>query len=107
MFDSFKKDKIVSDTTKIKTINQTLPLTISTIDTICVYRVIVGSFKFYENAVERSKEFIFSDILPITNNGLYRVSKDYYFNKEEAIKDINNYGNNDYWILEDKLLLNI
>jgi hypothetical protein len=104
MFDFLKSDKIEVDTTNMwfdvlpMNEDESLP------DTLYFYYVIVGSFKDYNNAVECSKQYDFSDILPMTDDGWYRVSKDYYFDKEEAILEKNKLGD-DVWLLKNKLLL--
>jgi len=97
MFDFLKTDQIEVDTTEVQF--EVLPMTESLPDTVFIYRVIIGSFKDYNNAVECSKEYDFSDILPITEDGWYRVSKDYYFNKEDADQDRNEMGE-DVWVLK-------
>ena len=106
MFSFKEKEQIEQiDTIKKGIINQeTKPMI--TIDTVSIYRVIVGSFKIYNNAVRCSNLFDYSDILPITKNGLYRVSKDYYFDLDEALYDINNHKY-DSWLLKDNLFIKI
>lgn len=98
MFDSFKKDK--SDTTIVETIKEPTPIKIEpTIDTIYIYRVIVGSFKSYKNAKRLSETIPFSDVIE-TYDGWYRVSKNYYFNYEDAKNERNSLGS-DTWVMID------
>ena len=103
MFDSFKKEQ--PDTTKIEIVEQSTLIPIiqeSSIDTIEIYRVIVGSFKVEENANKFSESIPFSDI--IMKNGYYMVSKSYYFNIEDAINDFFDCKNGT-WILKDFIFL--
>lgn len=102
MFDSFKKEKI-STTPEIV---QTLPKKETTTDTIYVYHVIVGSFKNYENAIKYSENYDFSDILGVTENGYYRVSKNTHYNKKDALNERNELGGN-IWVLKDFIVLDI
>jgi hypothetical protein len=96
MFDSFKKERM-NDTVKVENI-----IKIKEVDTIKIYRVIVGSFKSYENALKYSERYEYSDILPITDSGFYRVSKYSYFDLESAKKDKKSL-NSKSWILKDDI----
>ena len=100
MFDFLKTDTTEVDTTKVEF--EVLPMVEPLPDTVFIYYVIIGSFKDYNNAVERSKEYDFSDILPITEDGWYRVTRDYFFDKNEA-DSIKNEMGEDIWVLKDKL----
>jgi len=104
MFDFLKKEQI--DTTKIELVEQPLPIEVPTMDTVYIYRIIVGSFKSYENAVECLKQYPFSDMLEVTEDGYYRVSKSTHFNKEDAQIERDTLGE-DVWVLEDFIILDI
>jgi len=101
MFDFLKTEQIEVDTSKIEF--EVLPMVEPAPDTVSIYYVIIGSFKNYENAVNYSQNYDFSDILPITENGFYMVTKDYFFNIEDAIEERNKIGN-DSWVLKDKFI---
>lgn len=102
MFDSFKKYK--SDTTIVETIKESTPIKIEpTIDTIYIYRVIVGSFTNKENAKLLSESIPFSDIIE-TEDGKYRVSNSYYFNIEDARKERDELGE-DVWVMKDYIFI--
>ncbi|MFW5847928.1 MAG: SPOR domain-containing protein [bacterium] len=70
-----------------------------------IYRVIVGSFQEKENANNFSNSFDFSDILEMTTDSFYRVSKDYYFNYDDALNDLKEYkfSGRNAWILKDSI----
>jgi len=94
MFNSFKEEPI--DTTTIEFVEEPI------IDTILIYRVIVGSFKIDENANKFSESVPFSDI--IIKNGYFMVSKSYYFNIEDAIIEKDSLGNS-AWVLKDFIFI--
>ena len=104
MFDFLKTDQIEIDTIEVKF--EVLPMVEPLPDTVFIYYVIIGSFKDYNNAVECSKEYDFSDILSITEDGWYRVTRDYFFDKNDADSLRNEMGE-DIWILKDKLSFEI
>ena len=108
MFDFLKKEQ---DTTNVEIVEGALPIAEQTLstkeptqDTVYIYRVIVGSFKDYENAKILSESLPFSDI--ITNDGWYRVSKNTHFNKEDAQIERDILGE-DVWVLTDFIFLEI
>jgi ABC-type lipoprotein release transport system permease subunit len=97
MFDSFNKEQV--DDTLVVEKQIPIQTTEQTIDTIYIYRVIVGSFKDIENAKELSNTLPFSDILE-TEDGWYRVSINTHFNVEDARIERDSLGN-DVWVLKD------
>jgi len=110
MFDSFKKEQ--PDPTKVEIVEGALSITEQTLstkepttDTVYIYRVIVGSFKTYENAKILSESLPFSDIIE-TDDGWYRVSKNTHFQKSDAQIERDELGE-DVWILKDFVLLDI
>jgi len=101
MFDFLKKEQteqIEQDTTQI-IVKQSPIIEEYKIDTVYIYRVIIGSFKTLENAQILSDSIPFSDILK-TDDGWYRVSKSYYFDKEDAQTERDSLGE-DTWVLKD------
>jgi len=104
MFDFLKKEQteqteqIEQDTTQT-IIEQSPIIEEYKIDTVYIYRVIIGSFKTLENAQILSDSIPFSDILK-TDDGWYRVSKSYYFDKEDAQTERDSLGE-DTWVLKD------
>lgn len=110
MFDSFMTEDTVE---VVKTTSDVVvdPITGSNlvvntdIDTITVYRLIIGSFESLENAELLSKQYPYSDILPITEDGYYRVSLEYFFTLEDARKAEEKYGNEKSWIYFGNILI--
>lgn len=101
MFDFIKKEEPQQIENSEQTIvekNQTYNIEEPTIDSIETYCIIVGSFKNKINAQELYQSIPFSDIIE-TNDGWYRVSKNYYFNYEDAKKERDSIGS-DTWVLK-------
>ncbi len=101
MFDFLKKEEPQqienSEQPKVEE-KQTYNIEEPTIDSIETYCIIVGSFKNKRNAQELYQSIPFSDIIE-TNDGWYRVSKNYYFNYEDAKKERDSIGS-DTWVLK-------
>lgn len=118
MFKSFKKEQ--PDTTTVDTMyfepiwgdpdyEGTKYGDMVEMDSVEVWRIIGGSFKNYDNAVRFSDEYEFSDILPITEDGFYRVCIYDAYDEYELDDMLHLFEREQVkvWVLKDKIYMNV